>query len=328
MSSFPFSPIDDPAEALASSGARFNRALLTCREVLLRAWKDPVLGPRYRRIVKLQAVGVLALAAGLLAMGIGIHEVATDAPLSSRVYAVLASCWGALLGAHWGVIALSYRYHDVLTREASLLVGLPPEDPDLPPRVALDLGWIRKRIRRRIRGFMVMVPGFVAIWFFSLVTGRAISSVLSALWISYWWVVFSLAKSARAWPEPAPTAPWYLRAWDAMAGAVPILETGPFRWWRNYLASSSSSVWSPISWSERLPAQGAALALMRLGANVPGLGMAVRPLVPLCAGLVIEHGDGALDFLRRAPPPHVPGMASGLESGVPARLPPEPPLEL
>lgn len=323
--------LDDTTEALFGHGARFNRAALVCREALHRVWTDPVLGPRYRRIVILQAIWVVLFAAALLAMGIGIRKVSSEAPSFARLFALMASAWGALLAGHWGVIALSYRFHDVLTREASLLLGVHPEDPEVVPRVRLDFGWVGKRIKRRIRGFMVMVPGFFAFWVLSLVTGRTLSALLGALWVAHWWIVFSLAKTARAWPEPAIAYPWYVRGWDALARVAPLLDVGPFRWWRNYLASSSTSVWSPLSWTERLPAEGSALALMRLTANVPGLGMAVRPLVPLCAALMIEHGDGALDHLRTHPRPAQPPAAfpsSDLRARTPEPTPPEPPVEL
>jgi hypothetical protein len=51
----------------------------------------------------------------------------------------------------WGVIALSRDYHDVLSRAASLLTAIEPEDEELTPRIRLDFPWMRKKLSRRIR---------------------------------------------------------------------------------------------------------------------------------------------------------------------------------
>lgn len=295
---FPQTPAQLQA-ALPGFATRFRRTLVMCREVTRRVWGDPELGPRYRSIIRRQMFAVLVIAGLYFALGVGVREVTTDGP--ARLAALVASVWAVLLLAHVTVIALSYRFHDQLTRKASLLLGVYPEDDEETPRVKLDLRWIKKRFRRQVRGFMVMVPGFVFFWILSLFVGSWVSKLLGAWWVVHWWVVFSLAKTAYAWNEPAIAEPWYARLWDAGARRLPPLRWPPLDWWRRYLSQSATSMWSPLSWLERRVPEGVALSLLRLFANAPGLGFVFRPLLPLYAYLVLEHGDGALDFVRGAP---------------------------
>lgn len=273
--------------------------------LLSLAWRHPVLGPRYRRIIITQVVVALAMAAGMVALGLelgsDLWDLFADEDLpGGQVGRLVGASYAALLVIQTVVVALSFDFHDVLTREVSLLAGLEPEDPPLRPRVRFDLRWIIKRLKRRFRAFRVMLPGFVLLSPLAPFVPGGAFAALSSLWAAYWWLVFSFAKSARAWPEPVPQEPWFLRGWDALARHLPLLRRKPFAWWRRFAARSTTSVWAPVAWSERLFGEGLALAGLRALAALPLLGMAVRPLVPVCAALLIARGELALDDVRLA----------------------------
>ncbi|HEU4533285.1 MAG TPA: hypothetical protein VFS00_04175, partial [Polyangiaceae bacterium] len=132
----------------------------------------------------------------------------------------LVTLYGALVAIGWGVVALSRDYHDVISREASLRLNLPPEDPPLVPRVRLNVDWIKTRLQRRFRGFMLFTLGVPPLWalsFFVVLPLMGINRVwavfdsdsvvsrlyglLAAGWGAYWLIVFTGAKTALAWAD-------------------------------------------------------------------------------------------------------------------------------
>ncbi|WP_375760681.1 hypothetical protein [Corallococcus exercitus] len=213
--------------------------------------------------------------------------------------------FGALSAVQWIVVALSRDYHTVISREASLATGVPPEDPEILPSVRLNVPWMRAKLQRRWRAFLLFVSGFPALvllciplfWFPKSFT------ILSSLWGFWWLLVFTAAKSDRAWMAPVTRPPWFVRAWSLL----PV--HGGLRWMMTGLARRSEAVAAPIATVERQPWVFAGLAFTRFVGSIPPLRCFTRPFIPVASAHLI-----GLDPLQPparkstgSPPPHGAG---------------------
>ena len=81
----------------------------------------------------------------------------------TRRWPLVLSIYGALSVVQAAVIALSRDYHAAIARDASLLLGVAPEDPPLEPRVRLNVAWIRRKLKQRTRSLLVFLPGVALI---------------------------------------------------------------------------------------------------------------------------------------------------------------------
>jgi hypothetical protein len=100
--------------------------------------------------------------------------------------------FSAFVVAQWVVLAWSRDFQDRTSRDLALLVGLEPEEPDITPRLRLDTKWLRRKLRRRVRGVRVLAPGFVAALPVFLVAAlfdgwELATSTFAAAWSFYWW---------------------------------------------------------------------------------------------------------------------------------------------
>lgn len=207
---------------------------------------------------------------------------AREAPAPWFVY------WAALLSslqlAQWVVIALSRDYHTALSREASLLTGLAPEDEPLEPRVRLNLRWLRNKLVRRWRALLVFSVGVPLLWALWRVLpgGRWLLSVLLSMWGAWWFVVFTAGKSALAWNETSPREPWFLRGWKPLTSRI-----GPLRAYGALWTRVTGSVFSPVARVERQPWVFSGLALVRVVAALPLVKCFLRPVIPVAASHLV-----------------------------------------
>jgi uncharacterized protein involved in cysteine biosynthesis len=211
--------------------------------------------------------------------------------------ALLAAIYASLSIAQIAVLAVSRDFHDAVSRELSLLINVAPEDPPLRPRLHLDLPWVRRKANRRMRFFLAFIPGTLVIsalcWFLPM--RRTVTSILTALWAAYWWMVMTAGQSARAWSPPETTpAPWYLRGWNRLIDKVFLLRWGAPRAWGRLWHRFSKRFHGPSERVEEQPLEFAGLALARTLALVPILKLAVRPLFSVAAAhLLVEHAATA-----------------------------------
>ncbi|MBN9683791.1 MULTISPECIES: hypothetical protein [unclassified Corallococcus] len=213
--------------------------------------------------------------------------------------------FGSLSAVQWIVVALSRDYHTVISREASLATGVPPEDPDITPHVRLNVPWLRAKLQRRWRAFLLFVMGVPALvllciplcWFPKSFT------VLSSLWGFWWLLVFTAAKSDRAWMAPVTRPPWFVRVWSRLP------THGSFRWVMSGLARRSESVAAPIAAVERQPWVFAGLALTRFVGSLPPLRCFTRPFIPVASAHLLGLDPVQPPALKsgEAPPPHGAG---------------------
>jgi hypothetical protein len=208
------------------------------------------------------------------------------------VLALLAVIYASLGIAQAGILALSRDFHDALSRDISLLVHVAPEDPPMRPKIRLDLPWVRRKASRRAQFFLGFLPGTLLI----ALVGRFVpphkilTTVLTALWAAYWWMVMTAGQSARAWSPPETTPrPWYLRAWFWLSKRVFF-----FRWWGNIWERFARRFYGPCERVEEQPFEFAGLSLSRALVLVPVLKLLLRPIFSVAAAhLLVEHASTA-----------------------------------
>ncbi len=192
------------------------------------------------------------------------------------------------------VLAFTRDHQDRVAFHLSLLAGVQPEDVPGDPRLRIDLKWLWRKLRRRIRGTLVLVAGVATLFpvlLVGLVVGQkdlvftAVVSVVS----SYWWVVFTAARSARAWRgEEDPTPPRPLR--------VALEVTRRWRWLRflgvpvlvRLAVWASSSMAAPARNIERDLPRFAGLAVTRVLASIPVVRVVLRAPIIVAAAEALE----------------------------------------
>jgi len=208
------------------------------------------------------------------------------------VLSLLAVIYASLGIAQTVILALSRDFHDVLSRELSLLVHVAPEDPPMRAKIRLDLPWVRRKANRRAQFFLGFLPGTVVIWVVArfIPAHKTVTTVLTAIWAAYWWMVMTAGQSARAWSPPETTPrPWYLRGWFWLSKRVFFL-----RWWGNIWERFARRFYGPSERVEEQPLEFAGLALSRALLLVPGLKLLLRPIFPVAAArLLVEHAATA-----------------------------------
>jgi hypothetical protein len=208
------------------------------------------------------------------------------------VLALLAVLYASLGIAQTVILALSRDFHDVLSRELSLIVHVAPEDPPMRAKIRLDLPWVRRKANRRAQFFLGFLPGTVLIWAVARLVPphKTFTTVLTAIWAAYWWMVMTAGQSARAWSPPETTPrPWYLRGWFWLSNKVFFL-----RWWGNIWERFARRFYGPSERVEEQPFEFAGLALSRALLLVPGLKLLFRPIFPVAAArLLVEHAATA-----------------------------------
>lgn len=198
--------------------------------------------------------------------------------------------WVAVFGimqiVQWIVIALSRDYHDALSREASLLTSLEPEDGPLTPRVRLDVPWVRKKLSRRLRAFVVFMAGMPVLYALTAAfpIRHQLLAVLVPAWSAYWLVVFTTARSAYAWTDSAPRPPWFLRGWTFLTTRVPGFRWGFLQRYGDFWTRRTQGVFPPTAEAEKQPWAFAGLTVVGMLSMLPLAKCFLRPLIPVAAG--------------------------------------------
>jgi hypothetical protein len=205
--------------------------------------------------------------------------------------ALVLSIYGTLSLVQAGVIALSRDYHAAIARDASLLLGVAPEDPPLVPRVRLNVAWVRRKFKQRTRSLLVFLPGVALLTLAaSPFPARAtVTTLLTSAWAAYWWVVWTASKSARAWEHSGVARPpWFLRAWHTRVAPLPVVGSMA-RAWEALWTRFTRPVFSPAEAVEQQPAEFVGLAAARALQLIPVVKLFVRPLVPVAAAHLLAE---------------------------------------
>ncbi|WP_408890919.1 hypothetical protein ACJ2CR_12450 [Myxococcus faecalis] len=203
--------------------------------------------------------------------------------------------FAAMQLAQWVIIALSRDYHDVISRDASLLTRIEPEDEAFTPHVRLNVQWLRKKVQRRVRAMLLFAVGvpaavFVASPLFCTGLSGPLLTAITSLWGMWWLMVFTAAKSCRAWDEVAgQRPPWFLRAWTTLTTRVPGLRWGILQRYGAMWTQRTSEVYAPVASVERHPWAYAGLSLVRFVGSFAPLKFFVRPLIPVASAHILQH---------------------------------------
>ncbi|WP_148282363.1 hypothetical protein [Corallococcus coralloides] len=215
--------------------------------------------------------------------------------------------FGSLSAVQWIVVALSRDYHTVISREASLATGVPPEDPEITPSVRLNVPWLRAKLQRRWRAFLLFVMGMPAILLLCIPLCWVPRSftLLSGAWGFWWLLVFTAAKSDRAWMAPVTRPPWFVRVWSAL----PALHGWPLRNYVARLGRRAEDVAAPIAAVERQPWVFAGLALTRFVGSIPPFRCFTRPFIPVASAHLLGLDPVQPPAIKsgEAPPAHDAG---------------------
>jgi hypothetical protein len=230
--------------------------------------------------------------------------------LFGRVVHAIQEGWAWMLGLvaflsimEGIVVFFSRRWDDWISFHGARLACIKPED-ETPktPKIALDLPWLYRKMKRRLRGYRVFVAGIPALLPLRAVPVVGVWLFAAGLtaWGWYWFGVFAAAKSAHAWAdESAARPPLPIRS---------LNERVSKGWWRAPLrlygrlwAALTASINPAVTTFERSPAPFMGLALARVILALPGLYLLARPIVPVAAGRICAEADPADRFSSAAP---------------------------
>src|SRR6185503_6656076 len=126
--------------------------------------------------------------------------------------------------------------------------GVPPEGAPENPRVRVNRRWLLNKLKRRVRGFLLIGIGAIALWPLWAVpwVGSELQGVVLSLWAAYWLVVFTVAKTEHAWNWSDAPAPWYLR-WAERAAAHRVARFWIWGWYAKLLRRVSGDLISPAA---------------------------------------------------------------------------------
>jgi hypothetical protein len=191
------------------------------------------------------------------------------------------------------VVALSRRWDDWLSFHVSRFAGIRPEDETpKPPKVALDLRWLARKLKRRIRGYVVFGAGLPLLALLHLIpsVGAYVFSAIITVWGWYWLGVFSAAKSAHAWADEAVApSPYVIRTFNE--GVSKTWLSAPFHWYGRLWAWLTRGINPAAMTFDRYPAAFLGLALARALLAFPVLYLFARPVVPVASGRLCAESD-------------------------------------
>jgi hypothetical protein len=210
---------------------------------------------------------------------------------------------GALSVTEGIIVFFSRRWDDWLSFYISAIAGIRPESAQPPPRrLALDLKWLWRKLKRRIRGYVIFGSGMPLLYLLVLVpaVGGWLFGIAATLWAWYWVGVFTASKSAHAWADDGlAAAPLLVRSFNA--GVAKGWWFWPLRVYGRAWAWVVRGVNSAAATFDRSPAPFLGLALARALLALPGLYLLARPIVPVAAGRLCAEADPGDRFVA-APP--------------------------
>ncbi len=312
-----------PPEDAPNSGSATDEAVVAMRwirrfwwgfclpfHVLRQALEDPQARSRWIRTALFQAIGVVVIgsviAIGLagaahLYRGLGLLA---DGRLTDGIVEIAQGEWwklGTLIGtcfwvAQTGFLAFTHDFHDGVSTVMSRVIGIPPEDASETPRIHFDVPWLRRKLRRRIRGFLVVASGtaslspiILVLMFFGIDrSAQIVAGVVGA----YWWVVFSASRSSRAWRDEANrTPPTPIQKLIDATEESRWLNWGLPRMFVRIGERFSSSMYAPARAIESDPPAFIGLALARIVTSPPVIRLLTRSAMGVAISDQMMRGD-------------------------------------
>jgi hypothetical protein len=209
----------------------------------------------------------------------------------------LSALYGALAIIESVLLAFTRDHQHQIARQLCIETGGTPEHDEARPRVRVEWKWIRKKMRRKFRGTLILLSVWVPVTLLAAVPGigRWLSPAAAALWGFYWLGVFTLGSTHLTWTNEAPEQPAFIRLCQAVR-PVPLV---------GWLVGIYGRLWARLVRDvrpacltyERASLEGAGLALARIVTGLPVINGFVRPVVPVASQLALRD---------RYPPPAKP----------------------
>jgi hypothetical protein len=191
------------------------------------------------------------------------------------------------------IVFFSRRYDDWISFHVSLLARTRPEErAPKPPKITFEPRWVMKKLKRRVRGYVVFAAGipFLAPSQLIPALGKTIFAIGLTVWGWYWLTIFTAAKSAHAWEdEHTAPSPYLIRELRDRPPAIRLLK--PLNLYARLWARFTRSMNAPAMTFERTPAPFLGLALARMILSLPGIYLLARPIIPVAAGRLCAETD-------------------------------------
>jgi hypothetical protein len=223
----------------------------------------------------------------------GSSFVAAHAPALLSLWIALVSIYGTWLFLELLVGWVSYEYVDDVSDGMAVALALPvrASERDRPPRLRFNMRKLLGRLWRQLAGAIVLASGAPIFLVARLVprVGTSLQTAVIIAWGMYWLLVTTAAKSELAWRETPRRPPWFLRGWTQLTTRVP-----GFRW---TLPRAYGRLWFRITRKlhgaallvEEAPVAMLGLSVVRVAANLPVLGLLLRPVLPVAATLLVTR---------------------------------------
>jgi len=215
--------------------------------------------------------------------------------------------YGITWPVQWVVVLLSRDYDDLFAGQLALSAGAAREESPANPRPRLDFKWLWVQARRRVQALIAWAPGVPLVAMLSYPFGpgaKVVSTVLGGLWLTYWWLVGTTAKSSLAWVAGAEAGPpFFLRGLLKWTERIPVVRAVPRLWGR-----VTKPLYPPAEALETAPVALSGLALFRAIASIPLLALWVRPLLPVASSLLLAKAGHPRPRVTAPEPQPAPGF--------------------
>jgi len=205
-----------------------------------------------------------------------------------------SALYGALVLVEAILLAFARDHQDQMTRAVALESGAPPDDPEVVPRIRLDVRWLARKIKRRFIGLMIFTCCLLPATIFGTFLGHwgaaLLTSVFAAGWGAYWQSVFALGRSKLAWTHKLPGEPWFLELEQRLGSRAALARWFGPRIYARILGRVTRSVKPATLAFERAYIEGFGLGLGHAICGLPVLNALTRPVFAVAAShALIPH---------------------------------------
>ena len=200
----------------------------------------------------------------------------------------LAELYGVLAFVEQVLLAFARDHNNQLSRRLCLATGAIPEQPEMIPTLRLEWAWIRLKLRRAIRGLVLVASGSGPIVLLRVLPwiGSPAAGIATSLWTFYWVAVFAVAAAEIAWQDKGSEQPFFIRATEVV-GRVPVI---------GWMARLYAKMWRWVVRGvrpaciafERAPYESVGLGLARAISGFPVLNALFKPVVPVAAQIALR----------------------------------------
>ena len=238
--------------------------------------------------------------------------------LTSRIAKLIAT----LSILEWILVWIGREHHDQISFEMAGLSGVPGEALAGPPRLHMDVEWLKVKGWRALRLLIFLALVSPVAWLVGRIPylGGPLGVVVEAAWAVYWACVFAVANSFLVWDSPASERPWFMRTLERVT-RVPLIGV-PFRVYARIVGRLTRPVWPACMAFEQTTFESAGLALARVLASLPIVYVVTRPAFATAATHALLARAAPAEDATFEPPPENEREAEMLPEAAPSEIAP------